>query len=653
MSELRFTAQCKNDGHVYAYYFGGREQYENLKNVTAIFVWALYKRRFTMGHKARITQRENLWRFLRFLNEQGVSKARELSADTLKAYIHWLKQQTSITYATAGSHFRLLSPTFLQMSKHPDVSPDFVPIRNPFPKSSSLQTANEGYDQQELKSIINAAAIGMRETISKLGNKYQPVWLDKPAPLEDVAPFSGNGGHSFWNSFEYKIWWWENHCNSQRLTSPELYGIPQGQVFINSFKIDSQPGMVGVRKFYDAIGAGFDYIPKYLNKPCPIKYRTPWKKIDYLVWFWENKLDCQVITESRLKHQFPEFYGAIKEHFNGRFREFYRDLGLCAWVSALDLVPFYIMLLVRTQLNPSTIQRLTTESLINDPLDPKKKLVSWVKYRSSKQGLGISSDKDHDGWPVMLINKIIQITAGIRADNQIDLWIANSNRHKTSQPLGGSGFKAAIRAFSRVNKLVKTSGAPLLLQAQLIRPTMAWQEYMRTEDIRYLQTLLGHEKTSTTADYLRRVSDPIFKFRRGLHIEAMLLDVLSPQKNQSETVEVTSVMFNSCKNPRQSPVLGQKLGNLCTAGHEICLGCPNLVITHEDIKKYFCYMRYHNQLFESGFISAGDHRWATAEKKFVWEEQILPRYDSTILAAIQVDADLHPIEVWSTVAEKA
>ncbi len=652
-TELCFTTKCKNDGCMYTYDFGNRKQYDCLREITGIFVWALYKRRNEMGHRTRITQRESFWRFLNFLNEQEVRKPQELNQDTLVAYVYWLKQQVGLSYSTAGAHFRLLSPTFRQMSKHPDVSSDFIPQPNPFPKSSSLQAANEGYDQEELKSIMRAAVGGMRETMKKFGVQYRPVWRDAPPPLEDVAPPSANGRRSFWNSLEYKIWWWENHCNCQRLTTAELCSIPQGQNFIASFKDEHSRRMVGVREFYDALGAGPDYVSKYLNKPCPIKYLTPWRKLDYLIWYWENKLDCQVITESKLKKSSPEMYGAIKEYFNGRFRGFYNDLGLCAWMSAIDLVPFYIMLLIRTQLNPSTIQRLTTESIELDPLDPQRKIVSYVKFRSFKKGLSIPSDKSQDSWPVMLINKVMQVTAGIREVGQIELWISNLNRHKRSLPIGESGFKCAVQDFSKKNNLRRTSGEPLSLQAQLIRPTMAWQEYLRTEDIRYLQTLLGHEKISTTAEYLRRVSDPVFKFRRGVHIEAMLLDVLSPQQIEHSADGVTSVMLNSCKDPCQSPVAGQRHGELCTAGHEVCLACPNLVITHQDIKKYFCYMRYHEQLLESGLISDEDHQWATEEKRLVWEDQILPKYNSNLLASIRVDAELYPIEVWSTVAQGA
>lgn len=651
LKELRFTTRCKNDGVLYTYDFGGKESYAKVEKITAVFVWALYKLRHNMGHVSRNTQRQNLWRFLRFLIEHNIERPQALDGHTLIAYVEWLKRQSTISYSTAGFHFRLLSPTFRQMSKHPDISPNFEPQRNPFPKSSSLQTVNEGYDQEELKCLVHAAVAGMRDTMAKVSTKYTPVWLGKPAPLEDVAPLSEHGGHSLWNSFEYKIWWWENSCDSKRLKRSELSRIPQGEVFAGSFNNASKSGAAGIQDFYDKLGAGVGYVPRYFQKPCPIKYLTPWKKYDYLVWYWENKLGCQVITEPALRSSSPKLYGAIKEHFNGRFRKFYESLGLCAWISAIDLVPFYIMLLIRTQLNPSTVQRLKLNSLRTDPLDASKQSIEWTKYRSSQVGRLIPSDKGQDGWPVMLINKVVQVTAEIREPQQTALWVANANRHKKTMPLGASAFKTAMKEFSKKRNLLTSSGAPLSIQAQLIRPTMAWQEYLRTEDMRYLQTLLGHKKISTTADYLRRISDPVLKFRRGVHIDAMFLNVLSPQVKGHELSDATRLILNSCKNPNESPVAGQKQGDHCTAGHEICLSCPNLVITHADIKTYFCYLRYHDQLLASGVINTDDYKWATSEKKMIWEEQILKRYSPELVAAIRLDAELRPIAVWSQAAE--
>lgn len=651
LKELKCTIQCKNTKQTHHYNFGGRPQFESMRRIISIFAWAIYKRRHHAGHQTRVSARDYFWNFLRFLDEQGIREPEELVKGTLLLFVHWLKQHPSLSYSTASAQFRGLRPFFIQMSKHEKVSCEFVPPKNAFPKASSLQSASLGYDKKELKDIVRAAVAGMRETMEKFNSEYIPQWLGKPPPIDDVAPFGPNGGGTYWSSLEYKIWWWENHCKCVRLNSTDLSRMPQEQVFMSSFKTENQTGMVGVERFYDAIGAGPKYVTKYLGQSCPITYRTPWKKIDYLVWYWENNLGCKPLWGEELKEVSPEFFGALKEYFGGRVNEFYGALGIYRWLSGSDLVSFYILLLIRTQLNPSVVQRLTVDCIIPDPLNPDKKRLSWIKYRSSKEGSTIQSDQACEGWPVMIVNKILKITESIRGD-ETELWITNSNRFKTTLPLGNSGFKDAMKEFSLKHHLKHSSGEPLILQAKLIRPTMAWSEYLRTEDMRYLQTLLGQEKLETTADYLRRISDPLFIIRRGVHQEAWFLDLIATDGSGiSSSASLTSGLLSSCKDPLRSPIPGQSDGKMCDAGHEVCLGCSNLVITHEDIKKYFCFMRYHDELYGSGLISFEEHCSATAEKKFVWENQILTRYPVSVINEIRRDADLRPIGIWSPTVE--
>lgn len=655
MRELSFTARCKNTGKVHVYDFGARPQYEHLRAITEVFVWAMYKRRHHVGQSTMSSTRDIYWKFLRFLDEIGVRDPSQLRSETLSRFAQWLKSQNGLTYSSAASQYRTLAPVFIQMSKYESVSSDFRPVHNAFPKSTSLQTPNSGYDQAELKSIVRAAVQGMREAMAKYNAGYVPRWLNKPAPLDDVAPKTAKGGHSLWASMEYRIWWWENRCHCKLLNSVQLSEIPQGQVFISSFVTSGKTGMAGVKEFYNAVGAGDNYVPKYLGKDCPIKYRTPWKKLDYLVWYWENKVGCAVLSHREMREIAPELYFALKENFDGKTKWFYESLGVYRWIGGSDLVPFYLMLLVRTQLNPSTVQRLTVDCLVPDPTNPARKHFSYVKYRSSKKGQTIPSSEIQEGWPVALVNKVLKITESFRLPEQKELWIANANCFKETLPMGNSGMKRGLQLFSKKYDLRHTSGEPLSIQAKLIRPTMAWQEYLRTEDMGYLQILLGHERLGTTADYLRRISDPVLKMRRAVHQEAMFLGLTGASDDDASNDQIiaTDGLLNHCKNPLHSPIIGQLEGCFCSASHEVCLGCPNLVITLVDIKKYFCFVIYHEQLMEAGMITEDEYRKATIEKRFMWENHILPRYSPEVIKSVRSDAGLNPIGIWSPTAEGA
>ena len=656
--ELKFYAECKNTGVTHVYDMRNKGLYGEFGEIAGVFVWSVYKRRNSMGHLSRISVLEVAGKFFEFLKDCGVKGAGELSAQTLRNFAEWLKGNRKLSYSTAGSMYRKLAPIFKQMSAHPSVSEEFVAVKNAFPKSTSLVSANLGYDQYELKLIVRAAVNGMRESASRLEREYEPKWIGKPAPMDDVAPV-GLKGRAYWASEEYKVWWWENNCGCQRLNTTALLSIPKGQVFFDSVAPQGQRGSVEhLNSFYDRIGAGENYVPKYVGANCPVLYRTPWKKKDYLVWYWENNLGCQILTLRELEHVDYTFFKAVQEHWGGGIRKFYEELGIYRWVRAEDLIPYYLMLLIRTQLNPSTIQRLTVECLVPDPLNDERVMIDWTKFRSAKKGKTIPSDKQRDGWPAMLVKKVLGITGRIREDGQDELWIANANRNKVTQPLGNCAFKRGLSEFSKKHNLIGSDGNPLSVQARLIRPTMAWTEYVRTEDMIYLKSLLGHSRLTTTADYLRRIEDPVALSRRAVHQQAMFIGVVSGGPGELSVAEIPEASDGSlnvgiqenqlshCRAPLNSPVVGQKPGVTCNANSDVCLSCQNLVVTLVDIKKYFSFMNFYDFLLAAGDISDVEYGKAVKEKRYIWENYILKKYDSGVVESLRVDALANPVPEW-------
>lgn len=656
VKELKFTVECKNSGKIYAYNLSNKSYSVAFRDILEVVVWAIYRRRNKMGHLSRVTIIEILPKFFTFLGQVLIFRAEHLGGNTLRHFAEWLKKDPNLSYSTAGSMYRKLAPIFVQMSAHHKIDDGFVPVRNAFPKSSELVSTCTGYDQYELKNIVSAAVQAMRESASRLERTYQPKWLGKTPPLDDVAPVGPGGKRSYWASEKYRIWWWENNCGCKRLNSSALFKMPQGQSFFHSLSPSGKSGSVKhLSEFYDRVGAGEGYVPAYLGKPCPINFGTPWRKKDYLVWYWENKLDCKPMSTVEMNNVAPEMWRAIKEYFDGKVSDFYKELGVYRWVQAEDLIPYYLLLLIRTQLNPSTVQRLTVDCLVPDPLDDSRMMIDWTKFRSYKKGMTIPVDKVNDGWPVMIIKRVAAITGEFRAEGQIELWITNSNPKKISSALGSSSFKKGLQEFSKKYALTGSDGKPLSIQAKLIRPSMAWSEYLRTEDMMYLQTLLGHTRLSTTADYLRRLNDPVLLARRAIHQDAMFIGITSSDqgslivKDVDESVcldDGHEALLNHCKNPLNSPVPGQKAGFACSANSEVCLGCQNLIITLRDIKKYFCFINFHDYLLQIGDLTELEHGKAVSEKRFIWEGYILKKYDADVVERIRSDALLSPIPEW-------
>ncbi|MNJ19439.1 site-specific tyrosine recombinase XerC [compost metagenome] len=648
--ELKFSAVCKNTGRLHSYDFNSKTYTGECRRICAIFVWAMYRRRDALGHSSRVALIDKASCFFKYLAATNVTLPEELSHATLVGFSDWLKSESGLSYPTAANTYRSLTTTFQEMSRHPEVSSEFEIQRNSFPKSSSQITPSPVYDEDELKSILKAAVFGVRESAAKLERAYQPKWIGCPPPLDDVAPQTARGGYSRWESKEHRIWWWENNCGCERLRAKYLTKKPQGQSFLTGMSPSGHGSVALLEEFYDEIGAGEGYQPRYLGMPSPIKYRSPWAKKEYLVWYWENHLDCTPLAGREVNEKNSKFLQAISDNFKGRIKQFFGALGLGRWIGASDLIPYYLMLLVRTGLNPTTIQRLTIDCLIQDPTDPEKFSINWEKFRSSKRGATIPSSLGNDKWPISLIKRVIQITASIREPGQMELWIANANKHKKSLPLGNSAFKRGLQQFSRKNKLRDRDGQPLDIQARLFRPTLAWHEYVRTEDLNYLNQLLGHTKLSTTAEYIRRVDDPVLRIRRGVHQDAMFLGLLNGDLNEldkaSDSIIASDCVLNHCRDQLNSPQPGQKPGVICSKGHEICLGCQNLIITLEDIKKYKCFVAFHDHLLHVGDISEMEFSQAVSEKKYFWETYILTKYPQDVVQRIATDALRSPIEAW-------
>src|SRR5690606_16021452 len=174
---------------------------------------------------------------------------------------------------------------------------------------------------------------------------------------------------------------------------------------------------------------------KYLGEPSPVRYLTPWKKREYVIWYWENIMGSQYYTFEECELKFREFNIAMKEHW-GSAGKFFRSMNAWRCISSNDLEPYYLMLIMRTGLNTSTFQRLTIDCLELDPTDPSRKFINWKKYRSHKGDRTIPEmSSRNDTWAVSIVERVIEITSAIRTD-QNELWISNENPLRKTSTYG-------------------------------------------------------------------------------------------------------------------------------------------------------------------------------------------------------------------------
>lgn len=665
-NECKFSHVCKNEGKRYEYDVTRLTIYRDNPKITKIFVWALYRKRNSQGHSTRVSCVEGFSSFISFLKLRGITDPGELNTHVLASYAQWLKNRPTISYTSAAGSYRKLASLFAVMADHPAITQSFIPSKNAFPKSEQAKKPTLGFSEDELKRILCAVTKALRESSKRIERGYERVWMGKPAPIEDVAPFDQSkkgqpDRGSQWLSAEYRLWWWENVAGCQRLCFEDLKKLKGGQ----GFYLNTQPNQPHwnrkakskMESYYDEIGAGENYVPKYLNKESPIKYNSPWQKKEYVFWYWENKLDCLDCCFGDFKEIDNKFFNGVHWNF-GSFNNLRLEVNAGFALHTTDLYPYFLMLLIRTGLNPSTIHRLTIDCIVNDPLDPNRKMIDWAKYRSFQKGSTIPIKDKGDTWAVTIIERVIKLTSRIRKEGQKELWITNGTaRADNICAIKYPVIMLAAQKFAAKYELEDSEGKPLVLAGSAFRPTLAWIEYLRTEDMNYLQALLGHQRLGTTSDYLRRVKDPVFINRRAIHQEAMFVSLteeggkITNIKNEvvsAEDTELGDGLLNHCKDPLASPIEGQKVGEVCSADPDVCFKCQNLVITPEDIKKYFCFMIFYQFLFDIGDITESEFESCTDEKKHYWETYILPKYDSSIVHRIRIEAANNPYPQWDT-----
>jgi len=662
--DLSFTTTCKNTNKERVFDFSKKKYARTNREIMEVFVWAIYKLRHKSGNTTKVAYYEKCNSFFEFLEQHNIYKPESLETATFSRYIEWLKRHPSMSYATAASVYRSLRTLFDQMGSHPKVNKKIRPPRNAFPKSTSLQKLDVGYDDNEFKQILKSVIQSLRDSKQRLETEYIPKYLGLEAPLQGVATLHvATGKYVKWATHEHRVWFFENAMKCQKLNSySAIAKIPKGQVFWYSFIRDyPHPKYKNIREFYEYIGAGLNYQPKYIDQPSPVKYRSPWQKWEYVVWYWENKMGANNYTDQELKNKFPEFRIAMKEYWTSA-KKAMEQLNVWRWVSSHDLTPYYLMLIIRTGLNPSTVQRLDIDCIQKDPVNSELKYINWTKYRSNKKERTISEEKaKNDTWAISIIERVIKITSKIRPEGMNELWISDANNQKIPKPFTAGYFESGVRKlFEKYPVFFSGSGERIKVYAKNIRPTIAWNEYLRTEDLYYLQTLLGHSSVSITSDYLRRLDDPIFRVRRSIHSEAMFLglDKDNFQEINSKTEDdkrlitkdvvngIYDGLLNHCRDPKNSPVQGQSIGELCSVTTDVCLGCQNLIITPIDIVKHFCYIYFHDFLLTINEISEKEYDKVISYKKHFWSRYILPKYPDALLESLMAEAKSSPIPIW-------
>lgn len=659
---LVFYLTCKNDGKVYRYSYENNNK--KLILITKAFIWSILRRSAALGHNSRETIKSGVKWFEEFLlslaQVSRPSKPGDINESLLREYAAWLKVSSGLSYRTASGIFRIMHPLLRQWEGQKWAAADLSMPPFLFPKSnSSFVKRQNGYSFNELKQIAQIVINDIEKSKLIFNAKGPNNYFGALPPLEDVAPETSRTSRlgSRWRVLEYRIWWWENNCGCRRLEVEEITGKPGGYSFLIGYLTISRarPSMKFVREkllqFYQEINAGDDYIPRYIGCPPPIKYDTKWKKPEYIDWVLQNELAGRSMSVKDLKKTHPKLHVALREHHGGG-RSFLEKNGIRPKITINDLIPYFIGLLISTALNPSVIAGLKIDCLIKNPFDDDSDSIKWKKLRANKTGLSIPLNRSIVLAPSRLVGDLIEITAPYRLEGNEFLFHTHASPKRSKHRMDYGAFVRAIKKWFLKNGLIPLDPA---LQAEgahwakNFRPAVAKHYYEATGSLERVKTVLAHERLETTAEYVGKLPEAQLIFRRGLHIEAILIGAVSGvaeakkflKTSLASPAQIEETMVAHCRDIKNPPWNGQKKGADCSA-QNACLYCENLVITVEDIFRYFSMRYFYENELKCGRLTKNQHEALLGEKIFAFENNILPRYDSSIISKVMKKAKESP-----------
>lgn len=340
-------------------------------------------------------------------------------------------------------------------------------------------------------------------------------------------------------------------------------------------------------------------------------------------------------------------------------------LNMYAPVSDRNLIPFLVLLFIRTAINVETLYHLRRDCLSEHPLPLGLTNLKFDKPRagSARNKALLFPTHQKDG-VVDLINFLIEYTEPwvpfARELEKEDLFLFKAPAK------GKNEIRSPGRTFAKkgLQRFIKDNNLPSFSFAQ-IRPTIATLIYLQTKDIFRVQRLLCHQDVATTIHYIKQeVTRRQHNSQIHQGIESIFkLIVDAPQRLGRPTVfvrEIGSVLeskvaaseidpaqaellknggcsngFARCRDPFDSPVPGEQKGRLCTQLHK-CIFCPNAWVFEEDLPKVIYYrdglLAERKNLTESAWdVLHGD---AVREIN----EAILPSFSQKVVDAAEAKA---------------
>ncbi len=341
--------------------------------------------------------------------------------------------------------------------------------------------------------------------------------------------------------------------------------------------------------------------------------------LDDARWLFENRMNCKPVrnsTELQNSRINRAFYQIIKNN-----KIFYKDLfeswGILTRVTMEQLLPFFLKLLQVTGMNVESIYALEIDDLVDRHPATGKPCLRYWKERSDGQKLyHLDIFKADLQWLTTsqgnevkaIFETVIKLTSYLRertsTSQKNKLWIFESAGGEIKHLPNRYMLAGAIAEFSKRHNIFDKSDGSKLIETTRFRPTFVSDLLVEGVSIREIQLLMGHKNMYTTMRYLDihdfgqiargKIKEKLIEIHINAHSaiskEKALSYPLTPSSSQP-----LSTPLATCRNIFDPPDTVKALpsyipGKPCST-YNMCLSCPNVIITETDLPKLFAMKR--------------------------------------------------------------
>jgi integrase len=368
--------------------------------------------------------------------------------------------------------------------------------------------------------------------------------------------------------------------------------------------------------------------------------------LDNARWIFENRLNCQRMSESYADHNNPyeKGFAKILGYSDKGIPDIYKSWGIIYEVTARLVAPYITRLAQITGLNADSLTSLDVDDFVEcHEISRRAYLRYWKERSGGEKTLHLDLMHADVTWLSVsqsvqvkkIFQDVIYLTRHIReranSPAKKRLFIFESRKgteYRNVVTFGNSTvLNIVMHQFSNDHGLVSDAGGALPISASRLRPSLVAELVANGVSIREIQVILGHRNISTTVAYLdslefsktalKVVDEALNRIHKEFVLDGASSKNMTSQDNErpepsADETKPTPVSIHTglveCRNVYDPPeeirrLAGYKEGNPCSLLNK-CLSCRNCIITVSNLPDLFAMRRDYQAIMDTSSVGS-------------------------------------------------